>query len=400
MYKIEKSAYISKRKNEYIIGNRNNGKWIKISKDRLDEINYVLKNNNDDYIEEKYNSLIAAGIVSKESEVHEDDGITSVMIAITNRCNLNCLHCGFSAHMGAKDEISLSDIKRIISENPHLEEVTITGGEPLVHSQICELLDFLSDNFNGRKILMTNATLIKEDIIQAVIRTFDHIAISIDGARESTVDKMRGKGAYRKILRAIELLKGKQFENISLSMTLTECNYNEEEDFFKLCEKLEVKPELRDLFIVGRAKENVDVLYSENINKMETPIIDECYMDNERRHLQLTGRCEAGRRNVYIQYDGRIYPCPVAATNQKLLLGQIKDINCDLQKLKKTECYHKGCNYLKNISPKEIKKCKDCDVNEFCWSCLQDYYAYIEDEKNFNVFCEQRKNILTKLVWG
>lgn len=400
MYLIKENAYIAKKDDEYILGNRETGKWIKIAEEKLNEINNALNRCDDNYIETKYKTLITEGIISRSDEEQEEKTFTSIMIAITNRCNLRCLHCGFSANEYDKNEIPIDLIKNLIRKNPQLEDVTITGGEPLLYSEISELLRLLNEEFDGQKTLMTNATLINEKNVGLLAKTFNEISISMDGASKKSVDKMRGKGAYDRIINGVNLLKNEGFNNISLSMTRTEFNYNEENDFLELCKCLEVRPNFRDLFFVGRAKENKSILYSSNLFKIETPKLSDADIEMERKNICLRGGCRAGIDNMYIQYDGSVYPCPVAATNIDYKIGEIKQDNCNLGDLKKSDCYYLGCENFRSVSPSNVEKCRDCDVNQFCWSCLQDYYECINNDAIFNSFCMERKEALMKVVWG
>ena len=64
-----------------------------------------------------------------------------ISIEITNKCNLNCKHCCIDAN-SRTDEMSTDEIYRSIRKiakwNP--DNVSISGGEPLVRRDIKEIL--------------------------------------------------------------------------------------------------------------------------------------------------------------------------------------------------------------------------------------------------------------------
>ena len=68
--------------------------------------------------------------------------IKSINLEICNKCNLKCLHCFYKDKIN-KNEMSLEKINFIIKKLPHLDNVVITGGEPLLHSKIYQVLEFL-----------------------------------------------------------------------------------------------------------------------------------------------------------------------------------------------------------------------------------------------------------------
>ena len=58
-----------------------------------------------------------------------------------------------------------------------------------------------------------------------------------------------------------------------------------------------------------------------------------------------------------------------------------------------------GFCQLMNIQPENVKRCKDCKVNLFCWSCLEDIELHIKDEAAFLRRCENKKKILYQILW-
>lgn len=86
-----------------------------------------------------------------------------VAFNITRRCNKSCDYCYLNL---TGENLSLKDIKKIMT-SVKVNTVTLTGGEPLVHPQIEEILSFISGA--GHHIhLMTNGILLKGRTIEFI----------------------------------------------------------------------------------------------------------------------------------------------------------------------------------------------------------------------------------------
>ena len=59
-------------------------------------------------------------------------------------------------------------------------------------------------------------------------------------------------------------------------------------------------------------------------------------------------------------------------------------INADIEKCE-------GYKKLESIQPENYEKCKDCKVNLFCWSCLQDIENLKEHKESFERYCYLKK---------
>lgn len=397
MYIIPKKNFIKKYNNNIILGNRDNGLWVKISKEKLSEITKELSDCDDKKIIEKYSDLIFAKIIVKDEVKINQNRIDSVMLAITNHCNLHCIHCGFEAGPDDKTEIPTHLVKKLIIKNNDIKEIVITGGEPLTHKGFFDITKCLRENFTGKSILMTNGTLINRDSAYDIKNTFDSVAISIDGASESSCDKMRGHGVFQKVIDSVKILQESGMSDISLSMTVTDYNDKEEYDFIDLCKQINVEPILRDLFLVGRAKKNYEQLEGKRNNIVSNIVFDN--LDEECKKIKLNGKCMAGKNSLFVQYNQNIYPCPVAAVNPDFIMGRVDDENYDLTKITKNKCVYSGLNNFLKISPDKISECKNCCVNDFCWGCIQEYYTYIQNPTIFKKFCSYQMTNLKKVIW-
>ena len=138
--------------------------------------------------------------------------LDTVWIQITGTlCNIACRHCFVSA--GPKSD-SIPVMTRAQVESA-LEEAAVlgardayfTGGEPFLHPEIRELVDFALQRMP--LTILTNALLIDEalagwigDRFASSRYSFD-IRVSLDGTTAEQNDRVRGRGVYTSVVESL-----------------------------------------------------------------------------------------------------------------------------------------------------------------------------------------------------
>ncbi len=120
--------------------------------------------------------------------------------------NLHCTGC-WAAEYGRRQNLSFEDIDSIVTQGKALgtHMYIYTGGEPLVRK--ADLIRICEKHPDCAFLCFTNATLIDEQFCQDMIRVANFVpAISAEG-NEHTTDARRGEGTYKKIERAMKLLR-------------------------------------------------------------------------------------------------------------------------------------------------------------------------------------------------
>jgi len=119
----------------------------------------------------------------------------------TNACNLNCAMCPTQRPQVKKykrdgfmdKELFHRLIDEIASINPWMEVRLHKDGEPLLHPEIIEFIEYASSLLNNVN-LVTNSTLLNEDMSHAILSTpLQNIRFSVDGATKLTFGKIRGQ---------------------------------------------------------------------------------------------------------------------------------------------------------------------------------------------------------------
>lgn len=135
--------------------------------------------------------------------MYEETKEKMLFFEITNKCNLNCLHCYNSSGVKMENELSLEQIKMIAHNFKNIggNVVCISGGEPFAHKNFEEIVYIFIENGIENLRLGTNGLLINEKN-KNILKYFQIISISLDGF-EKEHNTIRGSKCFEKSLYAI-----------------------------------------------------------------------------------------------------------------------------------------------------------------------------------------------------
>lgn len=137
----------------------------------------------------------------------------NLILFVTNRCNARCHHCFYWRQLNnSEQELSLEQLRLTVSSlKNRLETVSITGGEPLLRSDLYEIIELFSQINNTRKVhLATNGSL-TEILFRLCKSILDNlklelsVQISLDGD-EAYHNALRGSDFYRKAIASLQTL--------------------------------------------------------------------------------------------------------------------------------------------------------------------------------------------------
>ena len=204
-----------------------------------------------------------------------------VVLNMTRRCNLKCVHCYAQAvDPEGKDDISTDQAKTMIDDLAAYGApvMLFSGGEPLVRQDLTELADHATQR-GMRAVISTNGTLItKEKAKELKAVQLSYVGISLDGGEE-VHDKFRGvPNSFKKALQGIENCKAEGLK-VGLRFTINKRNAGEIPKLFQLLRDYEV-PRICFYHLVysGRGSE----LIKEDLNHAETRAVVDLIMDETR----------------------------------------------------------------------------------------------------------------------
>ncbi|MBC7332883.1 MAG: radical SAM protein [Actinobacteria bacterium] len=238
-----------------------------------------------------------------------------LVLSPTMRCHLKCYGC-YAWQYSKKDDLPYDVCNRIIDEanDIGLYFFVITGGEPFFWENLFDFLERHNDSFFQ---IYTNGQLIDEDVAKKLAELGNAVpCISVEGFEKETEER-RGKGAWAKVMRAMDLLKE---YGVLFGYSATATRYNNE---------LIVSDEFVDLFVdkgcfIGWYFNYVPIGREPNLDLMPTPQ----QRDYRRRRIleirrtkniivadfwndgPLVNGCMAGGKNyLHINANGDVEPC-------------------------------------------------------------------------------------------
>jgi hypothetical protein len=189
----------------------------------------------------------ADGVASMENEksqtAHGEGDIENLstclaLIEIVNSCNLACPTCFADSPRTAQiDAVPLADLQRriqgVIDRKGGIEILQLSGGEPTLHPQFCELLAWCHANPGIDYVLLnTNGVRLATDdaFLDALGKTFRYgkfqIYLQFDGPQEAGQRALRGADLRDVRRRAIDRCGALNIP-ITLAMTVTPQNLDQ-----------------------------------------------------------------------------------------------------------------------------------------------------------------------------
>ena len=207
-------------------------------------------------------------------------------------------------YMG-KMEFSL--FKKVVDEAEKKGVKAITfgsRGEPTIHPQICEFLQYLKGKFLEIK-LTTNATKLNEKLIRTIFETnVNLVTFSIDSEDKKIYEELRKFASFEKVLENVKkynLIK-KEYKNCTTITRISGVkvkSYQNSEKFEKFWKNYADEVSLKSAY--------------ERWNTY-----------NNDPHPELTTPCSVIWERLYIWYDGKVNPCD-ADYKSKLSYGNVSD---------------------------------------------------------------------------
>jgi radical SAM protein with 4Fe4S-binding SPASM domain len=272
--------------------------------------------------------------------------LQSLIFEVTQRCNHACRHCynvwqaGSSYPRGELDTARTLDLLAKALDETDCRHVTLTGGEPLLRSDLAEILEFLQQR-QIRVTVISNGRLLDESrtasLIQLGVGLFELPLLSHTRAIH---DELSGlPGAWDAVLSAIANVR-KQHGQVVVVIVATRKNIDHLYETIRLAFAFGVRGIMLNRFNPGgRGRENMGELLpsAEQVRRalviaeaaaveFNLPIscsipIQPCLIDASRfPHLGF-GFCAAGSEHAYYTLDplGNLRPC----NHTDIILGNL-----------------------------------------------------------------------------
>jgi len=283
----------------------------------------------------------------------------SVLLQVTNRCNMQCSFCDFWPNAAPKkEELTVADYERIAGELAKAGccAVSIEGGEPLVRPDIVAIVRA----FGQRHVpmLFTNGWYVTKDNARALWKAgLVHADVSIDYPDGKRHDAKRGlAGATERAWRAIEILRDtapKGGKQVNVMTVVMKDNHADLEPLLRQSHEAGVGHHMTLISVSGfRRGKGVDEMpppeAADELLRLYRSFTHVRYFESYFSTMRdfLGGRempgCTAGSQGFNIDHVGNVAPCIERIGEH---VGNVKtdSIPTLLDKLKTTRDVVAGC---------------------------------------------------------
>ena len=149
--------------------------------------------------------------------------IDYLRVSITTRCNLNCIYCG-KTNCGKKEqELPAETFAALVRGFARcgIKKVRVTGGEPLVRTDVCDIVRAVRAIDGIETIgLTTNGVLLQDYAKPLAEAGLDSVNISLDSTDGSTYRHLTGADVLEKVFCGIEAAQNAGIGTLKINAVL------------------------------------------------------------------------------------------------------------------------------------------------------------------------------------
>lgn len=185
-----------------------------------------------------------------------EKGSLMLRLDLTNKCSLGCVQCTLANRRRITGErageMDFELFEKIVREVfPYASSVALScEAEPTLHTRFSDFLSLIGENPGPVYKITTNANTLTQEAIESMVKCgMSEIYISIDGARDTTYERIRRGGKFARVARAIghlnrlkeRLGKGRhELPLLQINYTLMQSTIKELPEMVELCRKWNV----------------------------------------------------------------------------------------------------------------------------------------------------------------
>lgn len=235
-------------------------------------------------------------------------------IEVTNRCNLDCKMCPRTYMCREEGFMEFSLFKKIIDEaKGKVEYVELyLFGEPLLHPQIVEMIDYCKDA-DMCVSLSTNATLLTKKKSHSLLNSeIDFFTLSLDAISKQIYESIRVKANFKKVMDNVayflNIRQPKSPRHTIVQLIKMKDNADEVDRFIDVWSNSGIQIHLKNLITWRGDIESINV-HEQNQHKLSD-------VPNEP--------CDRIWRHFTVFWDGAVVPCHFMY-DKKYTVGNIQD---------------------------------------------------------------------------
>lgn len=297
--------------------------------------------------------------------------IDYLRISLTTSCNLRCIYCmpeilGKESELEKEKLLSKDEIIKVtnIFSKMGIKKIRLTGGEPLLRTEINEIIAGISKIEGIEEIcLTTNGILLEKNIEELEKNGLTRVNISLDTVDEEEYFKITRGGTLKTVLKGIEKAVNLGIK-VKINTVLIESDKNKKNilDIVKLSIEHDIDVRFIELMPIGVAK-NLEKVNAEKVIE----ILKGEYELEDLEHFEGTSR--------YYKIK-----------NSKGRIGFINPIS---------QCFCNSCNRVRITSEGGLKNCLSSKEEVNIRELLRENISLeeIRDIIEKNIFNRNEKNV-------
>ncbi|MCH5278370.1 MAG: radical SAM protein [Christensenellaceae bacterium] len=292
---------------------------------------------------------------------------------VTSKCNLNCVGCySYEESRNEIVDMPLADVHKVLSNirNAGVSHLVISGGEPMLRTDICDILIYAKRECRFSKITLISNGIVPKERYERILGLIDEISISIEGYDE--ISSFIRNGSVQTVLNTVKFLSSVHAP-VNMIVTLHKRNLNHVANYIRLSQDLRV-PFTFSLLTVPQGSEcngcELDQsdysLIEAALEKFPLPLSDVPFAGD----LGCRVSCGLGKTIISVSSNGKVFPCHMLQ-DESFCIG-----NALIEDIKDCVNQHTPWNV------EQIIECNDCEVKYLCGGGC--YARRIFNSKNIN----------------
>jgi cyclic pyranopterin phosphate synthase len=261
--------------------------------------------------------------------------LTSARISITHRCNLDCIYCHREGVAdNPREEMTPEEITRVVSllAKHGVSKVKLTGGEPLVRGDVCDIVSGIAGIEGIMEVSMTtNAVYLAKYAKELKESGLRRVNVSLDTLRGNVFREITRKGNLSQVLNGVECALDVGLKPVKLNMVVMKgINENEIDDMLRFSSREGIVLQLIELMVTGdgffrRHFYDLDEVEI-GFEKVARGIVTRKFMQGRRKYLLNGAQVEVVKpmhntdfcsncSRIRVTADGKFKPCLMRQDN-------------------------------------------------------------------------------------
>ena len=305
--------------------------------------------------------------------------LMNLQMELTSRCNERCIHC-YIPHECKNTDIKPELFYSVLDQCREMcvLELTLSGGEPMLHPQFLEFVK-TAKNYDFSLNILSNLTLLNDEIVNVLkISRISSVQTSLYSMIPEIHDKITTiPGSWQKTYDGIMKLVENDIP-IQISCPVMKQNKDSFSGVLRFGDKLRVRVQI-NYSIMAKCDNTTENLENRLSVDEVGDVIEMILKDGEKyKNLTMTDDyfkqcaeykkdpegivCGVGISSICMVANGNVYPC---AGWQNCVCGNLYE-----KSLKDIWKNSPKINWLRNLRNKDFKECADCKDQLFCAMCM------------------------------